>query len=89
MSPADEVARGGEAKRLLDSRVFQDAIERIKGEAVNQLGKSPIVGSEATTHQQQLIMLLQVTNKFVKLIQEVVDTGKLASKQINQRGINR
>lgn len=90
---SEEVQYGQEAKRILGSKVFQDAIERIENEVVKILKKSPIVGQTVTTEQQQLIMLLQVTNKFTKILKETVETGKLADKQINmeedKRGIFR
>ncbi|NIT13995.1 MAG: hypothetical protein GTN99_07080 [Candidatus Dadabacteria bacterium] len=80
----EEIARGEEAKRIINSQVFKDALEQIKGEAYKQLDKSPIVGDSATVHQQQLIMLLKVSNKFVKLFEDTIMTGKLAAEQIQQ-----
>ena len=82
MEARDEIARGEEAARILNSSVFNDAVKDIENAALKQLKKSPVKGPTATTEQQQLILLLQVSNMFVKLLQEVIDTGKLANQQL-------
>jgi hypothetical protein len=75
---SDDVVRGEEAKRILDSSVFKDAMDTLRGGVIGQLNKVPIAGDTATIAQQQMIMLLQVSTKFEKIIQDVISTGKLS-----------
>lgn len=89
METKDEIARGEEAARILNSQVFKEAMEYLENFALRELRKSPIKGETATIEQSQVIRLLQVMELFNKRIEEIVKTGKLASKQLTneKRGI--
>lgn len=78
----EEIVRGEEAKRILESKVFKDSMSKLKESIVNELSRSNIKGEHATTEQSQLIMLLQVSNNFERIINDVINTGKLAAKQL-------
>ena len=90
-SPSEEVVNGEEAKRILNSPVFNDALDKLEDRIMAQLAKTEIVGDNATVKQQQMIMLLQSANMFRKIIRETIDTGKLANEQLlrEKRGLFR
>lgn len=80
MSPEQEIARAGEAERLLASPLFQEAKAFIESSLANQRLVVPIKDTEMHT---RLIIAEQVWSKLLGFFQEISESGKLARIQLN------
>lgn len=82
MSLESEVARGGEAQRLMDSQMFKDMCANIQSQLSAQRRAVPL---NATDTHTKLIITEQLWGKILDYFQEIADTGKFAAVQIANR----
>ena len=81
MSLDKEKSKGIQAKRILEDKVFTDAVKRIR-EAIDQEWKnSPMRDSEA---REWIYTLSKALDMIVNEITSVAETGKLANKQLSK-----
>lgn len=81
MAPEEEVVRAGEAARVLDSRIFREAKDRILSGIQAQMRTVPL--ADQTMHTR-LILLLQCWQSIEGYLEQVKETGKLAEFQIEE-----
>lgn len=75
MTPEEEIQRGEEAHRILNSAVFQDALAKLKQELIEKWSSAP---SRDTEGREWLWQHYQVVLKFEENFQHIINTGKLA-----------
>lgn len=79
MTETEEVLRGAEAERLLNSEIYKEAISRVREGIVRAMVDSPL--GDDKTHNR-LVIALQLLNKIETNIREVAQTGQLAKLSI-------
>ena len=81
MSLEKEQQRGHKAKAILDDPLFVEAIQKVSSELDAEWLNSPIRDTEG---REKIYMMKKMLNVLLVQIQSVMETGKLASKQINK-----
>tara|TARA_R110002012_G_scaffold5576_3_gene25211 strand:+ start:990 stop:1235 length:246 start_codon:yes stop_codon:yes gene_type:complete len=81
MSLEKEQQRGQQAKRILEDEIFVEAIQKVSAELDQEWINSPIRDTEG---REKIYMMKKMLNVLLVQIQSVMETGKLASKQINK-----
>jgi len=81
MDKEKEIQRGHEAKRILEDPIFVEAIQKVSAELDHEWLNSPIRDTEG---REKIYMMKRMLNVLHVQLQSVMETGKLASKQINQ-----
>ena len=81
MEKEKEIQRGHRAKAILDDEIFAEAIQKVSTELDQEWLNSPI---RATEGREKIYMMKKMLNVLLVQIQSVMETGKLASKQINK-----
>jgi len=76
-----EIQRGHRAKAILDDEIFAEAIQKVSSELDLEWLNSPIRDTEG---REKIYMMKRMLNVLLVQIQSVMETGKLASKQINK-----
>lgn len=79
MSPQEEVIRGGQARDVLDSPIFNEAKQRVIDGINAKMRSVPLTDEKMHT---KLIMLLQAWNSLESYLDQVKETGKMADFQI-------
>jgi hypothetical protein len=74
-TPEEEIVRAGEAKRIIESAMWQEAIRHIDGSLAAQRQAVPLRETEMHT---RLIIAEQVFVKLQEFFQQIVDTGQMA-----------
>ena len=80
MTPQQTQQRGIEARRVLDSEVFKDAMAELDAQIVAQWKACPVGDKEGAL---LLLQLAKLKNKFESVLVGMIETGKLAEHQIN------
>lgn len=78
MSLDEKIARGNEARVILNNPVFVDSISRLKQEIVDKWAACPARDSEG---REWLWQHYQVAMKFEETLTEVLNTGKVALQE--------
>lgn len=90
MTEEEEIRRGHEAKRLLESPLFKSAFDTVEAGIVDAMRRVPMGDANG---QQTLILSLQVLSKVRGYIAEVAQTGQLAAlakqESMGRRILNR
>lgn len=81
MTPEEEVVRAGQAQQVLDSEIFREARNAIKGGIHEQMSRVPMADERMHT---RLILALQLWESFERYFDNVLESGKLAEFQIEQ-----
>ena len=81
MDKEKEIKRGHEAKRILEDPIFVEAIQKVSQELDQEWINSPIRDTEG---REKIYMMRKMLGVLHVQLQSVMETGKLASKQINQ-----
>ena len=81
MEKEKEIQRGHRAKAILDDEIFAEAIQKVSTELDQEWLNSPIRDTEG---REKIYMMKKMLNVLLVQIQSVMETGKLASKQINK-----
>lgn len=74
----NEVLRGEEAAKVLESPAYKEAIEAVRAGIIANMASSPL-GDEKT--HNKLVIALQTLNSIEKQLHDVMTTGKLATMQ--------
>jgi len=76
-----EQQRGHRAKAILDDEIFVEAIQKVSGELDAEWMNSPVRDTEG---REKIYMMKKMLNVLLVQLRSVMDTGKLATKQINK-----
>ena len=82
MSPEEELIRAGEARQILDSRMFQEATRRITESLASQRRQVPMANADMHT---RLILTEQLWGNIIDWLEQTVETGKFADFAIQQQ----
>ena len=80
MTPQQTQQRGIEAKRVIDSAVFKDAMTMLDAQIVQQWRSCAVTDKEGAL---LLLQLAKIKTKFETIFIGLVETGKFATHQIN------
>ena len=81
METEKEIQRGQQAKRILEDPIYVEAIQKVSQELDQEWINSPIRDTEG---RERIYMMKKMLNVLQVQIKSVLETGKLASKQINK-----
>jgi len=81
MDKEKEIQRGQQAKRILEDPIFVEALQKVSQELDQEWINSPIRDTEG---REKIYMMKKMLGVLHVQLQSVMETGKLASKQINQ-----
>jgi hypothetical protein len=81
MEKEKEIQRGHRAKAILDDEIFAEAIQKVSAELDLEWINSPVRDTEG---REKIYMMKKMLNVLLVQIQSVMETGKLATKQINK-----
>ena len=76
-----EVWRGNDAKRIMDDRLVREALEDIASRIIEEWRKTPVRDVEL---REKLWMMYNVHHSFIDRFREHIETGKLASLQLQR-----
>ena len=76
-----EKQRGVRAKAILEDEIFVEAIQKVSGELDTEWVNSPVRDTEG---REKIYMMKKLLNVLLVQLRSVMETGKLASKQINK-----
>jgi|TARA_R100001129_G_scaffold119792_2_gene83103 hypothetical protein len=76
-----EQKRGQRAKQILEDEIFVEAVQKVSGELHQEWKNSPVRDTEG---REKIYMMEKMLNVLLVQLQSVMETGKLASKQINK-----
>ena len=76
-----EQKRGDKAKQILEDEIFVEAIQKVSAELDQEWINSPVRDTEG---REKIYMMKRMLNVLLVQLQSVMETGKLASKQINK-----
>ena len=77
-----EQQRGHRAKAILEDEIFVEAIQKVSGELDTEWVNSPVRDTEG---REKIYMMKKMLNVLLVQLRSVMETGKLASKQINKK----
>ena len=80
MTEKEEMIRGEEADRILNSNVFQESMTKVRDGIIATMSQSALGDSE--THNR-LVIAMQLLNQIEKQLKDVMNTGKMARIQVN------
>ncbi len=75
-----EINRSNEAKQILESKLFQESIETLKKIYSEALLEK--TGAKESDTREKLWIAYNVVGKVEQHLQTVIETGKLAAKQL-------
>ena len=81
METEKEIQRGQQAKRILEDPIFVEALQKVSQELDQEWINSPIRDTEG---REKIYMMRKMLGVLHVQLQSVMETGKLATKQINQ-----
>jgi hypothetical protein len=76
-----EQQRGHRAKAILEDEIFVEAVQKVSGELDTEWVSSPVRDTEG---REKIYMMKKMLNVLLVQLRSVMETGKLASKQINK-----
>lgn len=86
MDTLQEIRRGDDARLILESPLYKEAIQKVRDGLINAMQQSPF-GDEKT--HNRLVIGLQLLNQIDKQLNDVMLTGKMASMQANDGVVTR
>ena len=81
MDKEKEIQRGQQAKRILEDPIFVEALQKVSQELDQEWINSPIRDTEG---REKIYMMKKMLGILHVQIKSVMDTGKLASKQVDK-----
>ena len=78
---SEEVSRSHQAKQILENKLFQEAIESLKKIYSEALLEK--TGAKESDTREKLWIAYNVVGKVEQHLQTIVETGKLAEKQLD------
>ena len=76
---SQEVRRSDKAKQILENPIFKESIEKLKNLYTQSLFNT---GAKEQDTREKLWLAYNVVGKVEDHIKEILDTGKLASRQL-------
>jgi hypothetical protein len=76
-----EQQRGQRAKAIIEDEIFAEAIQKVSAELDLEWINSPVRDTEG---REKIYMMKKMLNVLLVQLQSVMETGKLATKQINK-----
>ena len=76
-----EKQRGYRAKAILEDEIFAEAIQKVSAELDLEWINSPVRDTEG---REKIYMMKKMLHVLLVQLQSVMETGKLATKQINK-----
>jgi len=77
-----EIKRGDDAKKILENKVYIEAFETVKNNIIDAMNTSPL--GDDKTHNR-LVIALQTLSQIEKALTDVVQTGKMAKIQVEDK----
>jgi|TARA_R100001530_G_scaffold84566_1_gene58909 hypothetical protein len=77
-----EQKRGFRAKAILEDEIFVEAVQKVSGGLDLEWVNSPVRDTEG---RERIYMMKKMLNVLLVQLRSVMETGKLASKQINKK----
>ena len=84
MTEQEQINRGDDAERLLNSYIFKESISMVRDGIVNSMEQSAL--GDQSTHNR-LVIALPLLNKIEKNIIDIAQTGKMVKMQIENKGL--
>ena len=81
MDKEKEIQRGHRAKQILEDPIFVEALQKVSQELDQEWINSPIRDTEG---REKIYMMRKMLGVLHVQLQSVMETGKLATKQINK-----
>jgi hypothetical protein len=81
VAPEEEIIRGGQARDVLDSRIFVEAKKAILDGIHAQMRAVPLADDKMHT---RLILTMQLWDTLEKYLENIKQTGEIAEFQIRQ-----
>ena len=81
METEKEIQRGQQAKRILEDPIYIEALQKVSQELDQEWINSPIRDTEG---REKIYMMRKMLGVLHVQLQSVMETGKLATKQVNQ-----
>lgn len=78
MTREEEVIRGGDARRILESPMYQEAVETVRNGIVSAMERAPM--GDDKTHNR-LVIALQLLTQINRHLETVMQTGKMADME--------
>ena len=76
-----EQQRGQQAKRILEDPIYIEALQKVSQELDQEWINSPIRDTEG---RERIYMMKKMLNVLHVQLKSVMETGKLATKQVNK-----
>lgn len=84
MTPEEEVRRAAAAQQILNDPLVRSALDDIRATLIDQWYRSPVKDSEL---RDSLWALYCGAVKFEEVLRSHIETGKIASAQLDQRSV--
>ena len=82
MSELAEVKRGEQAAQVLENPLFKESVEKVREGIIKSMATSPL--GDDVTHNR-LVIALQLLNQIEKQLIDVMQTGKMATIQTDNK----
>ena len=80
-TPEEELQRAGEARALLDSKMFREARERVEGGIAAKRREVPLRDTDMHT---RLILMEQLWMQIISFLEQTAQTGRFAELKLRQ-----
>jgi hypothetical protein len=77
-----QISRGQQAKDLLENPLLQDSLKAIRNKLDNEWKNSPLRDVEG---REKIFFLVKAIDELEAMLISELETGKLASEQLNQQ----
>lgn len=82
MSELEDIKRGEQADVVLNNPLFKESITKVRDGIIKSMASSALGDSE--THNR-LVIAMQLLNQIEKQLQDVINTGKMATLQTDNK----
>ena len=82
MSEMEDIKRGEQADVVLNNPLFKESITKVRDGIIKSMASSALGDSE--THNR-LVIAMQLLNQIEKQLQDVINTGKMATLQTDNK----
>lgn len=82
MSELEDIKRGEQADVVLNNPLFKESITKVRDGIIKSMASSAL--GDAETHNR-LVIAMQLLNQIEKQLQDVINTGKMATLQTDNK----
>jgi hypothetical protein len=82
MSDIEDIKRGEQADVVLNNPLFKESITKVRDGIIKSMASSAL--GDAETHNR-LVIAMQLLNQIEKQLQDVINTGKMATLQTDNK----